>query len=193
MTPTTLTLTRRNSPVSRLFAACLLVCSAAGFSIAAAQDHAAEHGTSLGGKWTEYNAEDRMTAQKRARIELLANDASDADDRAKIILFCTAGKLQLSDFRPNTKLAGPDRPSFWGRPQMEVRVRADNHASTHSWNWVEGHFLAMDKGTTRELLGATLFRVEFNTPRGPEIAEFSPSGLDSARFHTLCGLTPKRP
>lgn len=194
MNPTVKTLTRGNISVRQRLAACLFVWLAAGISLATAQDHGSpERGTGIGGKWTEYNAEDRMTAQKRVRMELLADDASNADDRAKIVLFCSDGKLQLSDFRPNTKLAGPDRPSFWGRPQMEVRVRADNHSSRHSWNWVEGHFLAMDKGTTRELLGSTLFRVEFTTPRGPEIAEFSPSGLDSARFHTLCGLTPKKP
>jgi hypothetical protein len=150
-------------------------------------------GTSVGGKWMEYNAEDRMTAQKSIRLELLADDASDADVRAKIVLFCSDGDLKLSDFRPNTRIAGPDRPSFWGRPQMEVRVRVNDHSSRHSWNWVEGHFLSMDKGTTRELIGANLFRVEFNTPRGPEIAEFSPSGLDLSRVKQACGLTPRKP
>jgi len=141
----------------------------------------------------EYSAEDRMTAKKKSRFELLADDASDADTRAKVILFCVDGELKLSDFRPNTRIAGPDRPSFWGRPQMEVRVRANDHPSTHSWNWVNGNFLSMDKGTTRELIGANLFRIEFNTPRGPEIAEFSPAGLDLGKVKTVCGLTPKKP
>ena len=154
-------------------------------------------GTSIGGKWMEFSNEDQMTGQKRVRIELPANEASNpeerTDDRARITLFCNGGELTLSDFRPNTKMAGPDRPSFWGRPQMEVRVRADNRASRHSWNWVDGHFLAMDKGTTRELIGAQLFRVEFNTPAGPQIAEFSAAGLDLGRIKTVCGLTPKKP
>ena len=133
------------------------------------------------------------TGKKRVRIELAANDAGEADDRAKIILFCNGGEMSLSDFRPGAKMASPDHPSFWGRPQMEVRVRADEHPDRHSWNWVDGHFLAMDKGTTRELIGAKLFRVEFNTPRGPQIAEFSPAGLDLGRIRTACGLTPKKP
>jgi len=150
-------------------------------------------GKSVGGKWMEYSVEDRMTAKKRIRFELLADDASDADTRAKVILFCVDGELKLSDFRPNTRIAGPNRPGFWGQPQMEVRVRANDHASTHGWNWVNGSFLSMDKGTTRELIGANLFRIEFNTPNGPEIAEFSPSGLDLGRVKTACGLTPKRP
>lgn len=150
-------------------------------------------GKSAGGKWMEYSAEDRMTAQKRTRFELLADDASDADSRAKVILFCVDGELKLSDFRPNTRIAGPNRPGFWGQPQMEVRVRANDHASTHGWNWVNGSFLSMDKGTTRELIGANLFRIEFNTPNGPEIAEFSPTGLDLARVQKVCGLKPKKP
>jgi len=146
-----------------------------------------------GGKWTEYSSEDRMTAAKKVRFELLADNSPDSDESAKIILFCTDGKLSLADFRPNTRMAGPDRPSFWGRPQMEVRVRIDDSHSNHSWNWVNGKFLAMDKGTTRELLGANLFRVEFDTPRGPQIAEFSPGGLELDRVSKACGLTPKKP
>lgn len=150
-------------------------------------------GTSAGGKWMQYSSEDRMTAQKKTRFELLANDASDADTHAKVILFCVDGELKLADFRPNTRIAGPDHPSFWGRPQMEVRVRADDHHSEHGWNWVNGNFLSMDKGTARELIGANLFRIEFNTPNGPEIAEFSPSGLDVGAVKRVCGLSPKRP
>ena len=52
---------------------------------------------------------------------------------------------------------------------MEVTVRVDNSHSEHGWNWVDGHFLSMDKGTTRELIGAHLFRVEFLSPQGPQI------------------------
>jgi hypothetical protein len=72
-------------------------------------------------------------------------------------------------------------------------VRVDDAHSEHSWNWVNGHFLSMDKGTTRELLGAHLFRVEFLTPGGPQIAEFSPSGVDSKTVKDACDLTPKKP
>ena len=150
-------------------------------------------GTSAGGKWMMYSSEDRMTAQKRTRFELLANDSSDADSRAKVILFCADGELKLADFRPNTNIAGPNRISFWARPQMEVRVRANDRPSTHSWNWVNGSFLSMDKGSTREMMGSNLFRIEFTTPNGPEIAEFSPAGLDVGRVKSACGLTPKRP
>jgi hypothetical protein len=51
----------------------------------------------------------------------------------------------------------------------------------------------MDKGTTRELIGARLFRIEFRTPDGPKIAEFSPAGLDVKMVSDACGVTPKRP
>jgi len=150
-------------------------------------------GMDAGGKWTEYRSEDRMTAAKRARFELPAERVERSDDRAKVVLFCTDGKLSLADFRPNLKLSRPNWPGFWGQPQMHVLVRIDDSHRTHNWNWVNGHFLAMDKDTARELIGAQLFRVEFQTPEGPEIAEFSPAGLELARVENACGLRPKKP
>jgi len=158
------------------------------------EDHR-ENGVSAGGKWMEYGAEDPMTAAKRVRFELPAENvnAEDRVDEARIILYCTDGKLNLADFRPNIRLGRPDWPGFWGQPQMRVRVRADEGHSDHNWNWVNGHFLSMDKGTTRELLGARLFRIEFRTPEGPKIAEFSPAGLDLRLVRNACGLEPKRP
>jgi len=154
-----------------------------------------ENGVSAGGKWTVYRSEDPMTAAKRVRFELPANDTDlrDGADQARITLYCTDGKMKLADFRPNVRLGRPDWPGFWGQPQMRVRVRADERHSDHSWNWVNGHFLAMDKGTMRELLGAQLFRIEFRTPEGPKIAEFSPVGLDLGLARNSCGLEPKRP
>jgi hypothetical protein len=72
-------------------------------------------------------------------------------------------------------------------------VRIDDAHDEHNWNWINGHFLAMDKGTTRELIGAHLLRIEFGTPDGPQIAEFSPAGLDLGMVQKACGLTPKKP
>jgi hypothetical protein len=156
-----------------------------------------ENGVSAGGQWMEFRNEDPMTAAKRVRFELPANDVNsnseDGADQARIILYCTDGKMNLADFRPNIRLGRPDWPGFWGQPQMRVRVRADDHHDDHNWNWVNGHFLSMDKGTTRELIGAHLFRVEFRTPVGPKIAEFSPSGLDLSLVRNACGLEPKKP
>ncbi len=148
-------------------------------------------GVSAGGNWSMERSEDRMTAEKRTRFQLQANDTRDGDDRAQVVLFCTDGELKLADFRPDLRMSGPNWASFWGRPQMRVRVRADGWHDEKNWNWVNGHFLAMDKGTTRELLGAQIFRIEFNTPDGPRIAEFSPAGLDLKLVHEACGLTPK--
>ena len=54
-----------------------------------------------GGNWTEYSGEDRMTAAKRVRFELPADNAPNSDDQAKVILYCTNGKLKLADFRPD--------------------------------------------------------------------------------------------
>jgi hypothetical protein len=159
------------------------------------REESRENGVSAGGKWTEYRTEDPMTAAKRVRFELPADDADlrDGEDQARIVLYCTGGKLKLADFRPNVRLGRPDWPGFWGQPQMRVRVRADDRHDDHNWNWVNGHFLSMDKGTTRELLGARLFRIEFRTPDGPKIAEFSPVGLDLSLVRNACELEPKRP
>jgi len=155
---------------------------------------AQEAGISAGGKWMEFDSQDQMTLVKKAQFELEAdNSLRENGANPKIILFCSNGKLNLADFRPNARIAPPDHPSFWGRPQMEVLVRVDNSHSNHGWNWVNGHFLSMDKGTVREMLGAQVFKVEVQTPRGPEIASFSPAGIDLGRVKKACGLTPKKP
>lgn len=155
-------------------------------------------GLSAGGNWMQYRSEDRMTARKLTRFELQANDSRendsrDGDGRAQVVLYCSDGKLKLADFRPNLRLGRPNWGGFWGQPQMRVRVRVDDAHDDHSWNWVNGHFLSMDKGTARQLIGAHLFRIEFRTPDGPRIAEFSPAGLDLKLMDDACGLTPKRP
>ena len=156
-------------------------------------DDRAAQGTSAGGNWTQSRSEDRMTAEKRTLFMLPASNTREGDSRAEIRLYCNDGKLKLADFRPNVRLSRPNWGGFWGQPQMRVRVRADDSHDDHSWNWVNGHFLSMDKGSTRELIGAHLFRIEFSTPDGAQIAEFNPAGLDLRLVRDACGFTPKRP
>jgi len=146
-----------------------------------------------GGKWMQSSSEDKMTAAKQVKFWLPADNFLRGDFRPEISIFCTNGKWTLSDFRPNERMSHPNRPGFWGQPQMEVTVRVDNSHSHHGWNWVNGDFLAMDKGTTRQLIGANIFKIEFNSPHGPQIAEFSPAGLDLAAMHKACGLKPEKP
>jgi hypothetical protein len=154
-----------------------------------------EDGVSAGGNWLEFKSEDKMTGEKKVRFLLVANNyfREDQDFKPRVQLFCSAGKLTLADFNPGTRLAPPNRPGFWGQPQMEVRVRIDDAHDHHGWNWVNGHFLAMDKGTVRGLIGANIFNVELPTRSGSQIAEFSPSGLHPERVREACGLTPKKP
>lgn len=155
-------------------------------------------GQSAGGNWWVWQSEDPMTAAKLTTFQLeSSNTMPDSDRHSKIILYCKNGHLEHSVFEPSIRMSGPNRPGFWGQPQMEVMVRVDNAHSNHGWNW-EGRTLSMDKGTTRELLGANLFRVEFlgMQRRGgaaPNIAEFSPAGLDLGRVKAACDLTPKKP
>ena len=179
--------TNSGFPVKAFLAGVMLLLVA---SILCAQDA----GISAGGRWMEYDSQDQMTLVKTARFELDADNSLPGSEASpKVILFCTGGKLNLADFRPNAVIAPPNRPGFWGQPQMEVTVRVDNSHSNHGWNWVNGHFLSMDKGTVREMLGAQVFKVEVATPRGPEIASFSPAGLDLGRVKKACDLTPKKP
>ena len=153
-------------------------------------------GVSAGGKWMEFQSEDKMTAAKRVRFELLSDNylKEDPEYKPRIELFCSDGKLSLADFNPGTKLGPPDHPGFWtGAPKMEVMVRIDGTHDYKGWNWVRGHFLSMDKGTTRGMIGAQVFKVEVTTRGGREIAEFSPAGLNLDRVRQACDLTPKKP
>jgi len=152
-------------------------------------------GVSAGGKWMEFHSEDKMTGAKKVRFELLADNylREDPDYKPRVELFCSDGKLTLADFNPGSRLGPPNRPGFWGQPQMEVMVRIDDTHSYHGWNWIRGHFLSMDKGTTRGMIGAQIFKVEVHTRAGREIAEFTPAGLDLARVRQACDLTPKKP
>ena len=155
---------------------------------------AQDAGQSAGGNWKMYGTEDKMTAARKVRFELEGNNyLRGADHKPRVVIFCTNGKFDLGDFRPNVRIAPPNRPGFWSQPQMEVTVRVNDSHSNHGWNWVHGEFLAMDKGTTRELIGATLFRIELPTAQGVQIAEFSPGDLDTSLVSKACGITPKKP
>ena len=186
-------LTKWKSLAARAMAIGLVLLCAGVVKAQDPQDENPANGVTAGGKWTVARSEDRMTSAKRARFDLPAENAPDSVDRARIILYCSDGKMNLANFRPNMRLGRPDWPGFWGQPQMRVTVRVNDSHDTRNWNWVNGHFLAMDKGTVRGLIGARLFRVEFSTPEGPKIGEFSPAGLDLNLVKSACGLTPKKP
>jgi hypothetical protein len=152
-------------------------------------------GISAGGKWMEFQSEDKMTAAKKVRFELLANNyfREDPDYKPRIELSCTNGKYEYADFNPGARLGHPDYPGFWGQPKMEVMVRIDGSHDHKGWNWVRGRFLAMDKGTIRGALGAEVFNIEVRTRTGYAIAEFSPAGLNLEEVKHACDLTPHKP
>ncbi|MGA8618564.1 MAG: hypothetical protein WB660_08615 [Candidatus Sulfotelmatobacter sp.] len=154
-----------------------------------------QDGVSAGGKWMEFRSEDKMTGAKKARFELMSNNylREDPDSKPRIEIVCTNGKFEYADFNPGARLGRPDYPGFWGQPKMEVMVRIDGSHDHKGWNWVRGHFLAMDKGTVRGLIGAQIFNLEFKTRTGPQIAEFSPGGLNLDEVRHACDLTPHKP
>ena len=193
---------RNNRPVRsiKVFIALLTFLGVAGFSSGAQHRVASPYqgegdGVSVGGNWVEFRSEEKMTGHKKVRFELQADNylSLSPDYKPRIEIVCTNRKYTYADFNPGMRLGPPNRPGFWGQPQIEVMVRIDDTHHYHGWNWIRGRFLSMDKGTAREVLGAHIFKVQIPGPRGPEIAEFSPAGLDLARVREDCDLKPKKP
>ena len=152
-------------------------------------------GVSAGGKWLEFHSDDKMTGAKKVRFEIQSDNyfREDPEYKPRVDLYCSDGKLKLADFNPGVRLAPPNRPGWWGQPQLEVMVRVDDTHYFKGWNWMRGHFLSMDKGTVRGMIGAQVFKVELPTRSGRQIAEFSPGGLNLDRIKQACDLTPKKP
>jgi hypothetical protein len=152
-------------------------------------------GVSAGGKWLEFASTDKMTGAKKVRFEIQSDNyfKEDPEYKPRVDLYCSNGKLKFGDFNPGVRLAPPNRPGFWGQPQLEVMVRVDDTHYFKGWNWMRGHFLSMDKGTIRGMIGAQVFKVELATRSGRQIAEFSPGGLNLDRIRQACELTPKKP
>jgi hypothetical protein len=152
-------------------------------------------GVSAGGKWLEFSSVDKMSGANKVRFQLLSDNyfREDPEYKPRVALICSGGKLKLADFNPGVRLPPPNRPGFWGQPQLEVRVRIDDANYYKGWNWVRGHFLSMDKGTARGLMQAQIFNVELPTRSGRQIAEFSPGGLNLDLVRQACDLTPKKP
>lgn len=154
-------------------------------------------GVSVGGKWLEFDSTDKMSAAKKARFELQSDNyfREDPNYRPRVNLYCSNGKLKLADFNPGVRLPPPNRPGFWGQPQLEVEVRVDDAHYYKGWNWMRWgqNYLSMDKGTVRGMIGAQVFNIAMPTRSGRQIAEFSPGGLNFGRVKEACDLTPKKP
>jgi hypothetical protein len=190
----------RRAFFTKAFFAGLALVGAAALSVSAQSGAMSPYqgesdGVSAGGKWLAFRSEDKMTGAKKVRFELLSDNylSEDPDYKPRIELVCTNNKYTSADFNPGIRLGPPNRPGFWGQPQLEVLVRVDDTHNSHGWNWNRDRFLSMDKGTLRELIGARVFKVELPGRRGPEIAEFSPAGLDLVRVKQACDLTPRKP
>jgi hypothetical protein len=182
-----------------MFAALVLMAAAA---VAAGAQQGAmspyqgeKDGVSAGGKWMEFQSEDKMTGAKKARFELLANNylREDPDYKPRVEITCSDGKYQRAVFNPGARLGRPDYPGFWGQPKMEVMVRIDGSHDHKGWNWEADRVLSMDKGTVRGAIGAQVFNVEVKTRSGYAIAEFSPAGLNLDEVKHACDLTPRKP
>lgn len=174
-------------------AAAALVCAQNG-AMSPNQDE--DDGVSAGGNWLEFSSTDKMTGGSRVRFQLQSDNSfrEDPNYKPRVTLICSNGKLKLADFNPGVRLPPPNRPGFWGQPQLGVEVRVDDVHYYKGWNWAGGrNFLSMDKGTVRGLLDARVFNIALPTRSGRQIAEFSPAGLNLDRVRQACDLTPKKP
>ena len=180
-----------------VLACATLVCAVFAFAQSGSMSpyQGEQDGVSAGGSWMMFKSEDKMTGARKVRFELQSNNyfREDANYKPRVDLYCEDGKLKLADFNPGVRLPPPNRPGFWGQPQLEVEVRVDDVHNYHGWNWERGHFLSMDKGTARGLIGAQVFNIALPTASGRQIAEFSPAGLNLDQVRQSCDLTPKKP
>lgn len=191
---------KRLAGAARPALACLTLLCAASLTSLAQQGamspiQGEQDGVSAGGKWMEFHSENKMTGAKQVRFELLADNymKGDNDFKPRVEMFCSEGKYTRANFNPGERLAPPNRPGFWGQPQMEVMVRVDDSHSYHGWNWERGRALAMDKGTVREMIGAQIFKIEVRTRDGAQIAEFTPAGVNLDEIRQVCDLKPRKP
>jgi hypothetical protein len=170
------------------------VAAAAAQSGAMSPNQGESDGVGAGGNWLEFRSDDKMTGAHRIRFELQSNNyfREDPDYKPRVDLTCENGKFKVARFNPGVRLPPPNRPGFWGQPQLEVEVRVDDVHYHRGWNW-EGHLLSMDKGTVRGLIGAQVFNIAMPNRSGREIAEFSPAGLDFSKVREACDLSPKKP
>jgi hypothetical protein len=181
------------------FLSCLIGMAAlAGAQTGAMSPYQGEaDGVSAGGKWLEFASTDKMTGANKVRFELQSDNyfREDPNYKPRVNLYCSNGKLKLSDFNPGVRLPPPNRPGFWGQPQLEVEVRVDGVHYFRGWNWMRWgqNYLSMDKGTVRGMIGAQVFNIAMPTRSGRQIAEFSPAGLNLDRVRQACDLTPKKP
>ena len=191
---------KRRTVALKLFFSCVAIICAVVLSAGAQNGRMSPYqgendGVNVGGKWYAFRSEDKMTAAKSVRFELQADNylSWSRDSKPRVDLVCTNRKYANADFNPGAPLGPPNRPGFWGQPQIQVMVRVDDAHHYNGWNWLNGRALSMDKGTVRELIGSHIFKVQLPGPRGPEIAEFSPAGLDLAQVRQACDLSPKKP
>ena len=152
-------------------------------------------GTNAGGKWMMFESQDKMSGAKRVRFELLAENyfKEDPEYKPRVEMICENGKFKLASFNPAVRVP-PNRPGFWGQPQLQAEVRVDDVHYFHGWNWESrGRSLSMDKGTIRGVMQARIFNIAISTGGGRQIAEFQPEGLDIDQVRKACDLTPKKP
>ena len=180
-----------------LLACVVLVCGALAFAQGGSMSpyQGEKDGVSAGGKWMTFRSEDKMTGAKRVRFELLAENyfREDPDYKPRVEIVCENGKYKLASFNPAVNVP-PNRPGFWGQPQLDAEVRIDDVHYFKGWNWEgRGRFLSMDKGTVRGLMQGQVFNIAIPTRSGRQIAEFQPQGLDLDQVSKGCDLTPKKP
>ncbi len=119
-------------------------------------------GVSAGGKWMKFQSEDKMTGAKKVRFELLSNNYFKRRSRLQAQSRTDLRRRQVQTGRLQSRRPAclrPTVPASGASLSWKSEVRIDDVHDYHGWNWERGHFLSMDKGTTRGLIGAQVFNV----------------------------------
>ena len=114
----------RTALAAKAVLACLtLLCAASAFAQRGAMSPYQDErdGVSAGGKWMEFQSEDKMTGAKKARFELLSNNyfKEDPNYKPRVELVCANGKYKYADFNPGAKLAAPIIPASGASPRWK--------------------------------------------------------------------------
>jgi hypothetical protein len=150
-----------------------------------------------GGKWTAHITEDKFTSKPFTRFELTGDESITGGQESGYPSFeidCAFkdGKVRWVTSRLNSSVAlgPPNMPSpLTGAPEQIVKLRANDKYYNH--HWVMGpraHSFFVDKDATKEILRSTNARVEFrDRANRPQVAIFSPAGLDRELLKKSCG------
>jgi hypothetical protein len=87
-----------------------------------------QDGVSAGGKWMQFQSEDKMSGAKRVRFELMADNyfREDPDYKPRVELYLRSWQVQAGRFQSRSETATSQSPRFLGTAATRGEVRIDD-------------------------------------------------------------------